>query len=69
MKWHNTRLDKLPKDRQEVLISVEGINYVAVYDANTKVFTVSADQTGRKEKKYKADLHGLYWTEYKRPGK
>lgn len=63
MKWHSTQRDKLPKDRQEVLISVEGINYVAYFDANRKCFTVNSP----KKATFKADIELIYWTEYTRP--
>jgi hypothetical protein len=65
MKWYSTRIDKLPKDKQEVLLSVEGVNHVAIYDANRKVFTVEGNQ---RKKTYKSDLVQLYWTEYTKPG-
>ncbi|PBQ30490.1 hypothetical protein CNR22_01470 [Sphingobacteriaceae bacterium] len=65
MKWRNTRLDKLPKDKQEVLLSKDGINYVAVYTEKGKFF--SFDEKG-KEKIIRSNEEQLYWTEYSRPG-
>jgi hypothetical protein len=66
MKWYSTRLDKPPKDKQEVLISTEGVNMIAIYDANRKCFVVEGKT---KAKNFKADETRLYWTEYTRPGK
>lgn len=65
MKWYNSRTDKLPKDKQEVLISVEGENYIAIYDANRKLFRIEGEL---KETTFKSDLKNLYWTIYLRPG-
>lgn len=65
MKWFNTRLDKLPKDKQEVLVSSKGVNYVAIYDEPHKCFRVREKTRG---KKFKVDDDQLYWTDYKRPG-
>jgi hypothetical protein len=31
MVWKNVLKDELPEDNQEVLISVHGINYIAIY--------------------------------------
>jgi hypothetical protein len=70
VKWSNTRLDKLPKDKREVLVSLEGVNYIATYDANRKIFQIEAEATGiGRSKTLKADLAQLYWTEYVKPGK
>lgn len=66
MKWRNTRLDKLPRDNQEVLLSKNGINYVAIYNEKDKSFR--AGENG-KEKIIQSDEDQLYWTEYSRPGK
>jgi hypothetical protein len=63
MKWNSTQRDKLPKDAQEVLISVEGINYVAVYNKEKDIFTVTIP----KKITYKASDSLIYWTEYSRP--
>ena len=66
MKWRNTRLDKLPRDNQEVLLSKQGINYVAIYSENDKSFRI--EENG-KENIIQSDEDHLYWTEYTRPGK
>jgi hypothetical protein len=69
MKWYNTRLDKLPKDKQVVLVSLEGVNYIATYDANRKIFQIESKATGiSRSNTLKADLVQLYWTEYVKPG-
>jgi hypothetical protein len=38
MKWKNVHLDGVPNDKQEVLISANGIYHLAVYDATYRVF-------------------------------
>ena len=38
--WKNTLNDELPSDKQDVIISVNGIYYTAVYDAAGKRFTL-----------------------------
>lgn len=64
MKWYNTKVDKLPKDKQQVLISSAGVNYVAYYDSKLKCFRINEKS---KEKKISAAEDQLYWTEYKDP--
>jgi hypothetical protein len=66
MKWYNTRLDKLPKDKQEVLISWKGINYFGLYDEKDKCFQIKENE---KEKIIKVEEEQLYWTDFSRPGK
>jgi hypothetical protein len=63
MKWYNTRLDKLPADKQEVLISDNGEHYIAIYDANRKHFRVEEE----RELIFKTDRKKLYWTRYTKP--
>jgi hypothetical protein len=36
--WNSTLKNQLPPDRQEVLISVKGVNYISVYDAAKGIF-------------------------------
>ena len=36
--WNSTSKNELPPDRQEVLISVNGVNYISVYDAAKRIF-------------------------------
>ena len=38
IKWKNTSKDELPKNVQDVLISVDGVYYTAIYDAIEKGF-------------------------------
>jgi hypothetical protein len=40
MDWTNSIIDGLPQHNQEVLISVNGINYIALYNADKMGFTV-----------------------------
>ena len=39
-KWKSSTNDELPSDRQDVLISINGIYYAAVYDAPGKRFVL-----------------------------
>jgi hypothetical protein len=38
IKWYNTQKDELPLHGQEVLIEVNGVNYICVYDRAKKIF-------------------------------
>jgi hypothetical protein len=38
MGWKNSTIDELPKHSEEVLISVNGVNYIAIYNAVQKGF-------------------------------
>lgn len=40
MQWNNTGRGQLPTDNDEVLILVNGVNYIARYDASKQVFRV-----------------------------
>jgi hypothetical protein len=43
MKWKNANLDELPAHEQNVLIAVDGIYYLTIFDANSKVFRLAGD--------------------------
>jgi hypothetical protein len=62
MKWNRT-IDKVPNDNQEVLICVDGVNYIAKFDANRKRFKVDE----LLETAFRVDKKELFWTSYKRP--
>jgi|GEM_PF-3048367 len=40
MGWKNSTIDELPQHGEEVLISVNGVNYIAVYNAAKMGFEV-----------------------------
>ena len=40
MNWKNVLKDELPENEQEVLISVNGINYIAIYKARFDGFEI-----------------------------
>ena len=40
MGWKNSTIDELPQHGEEVLISVNGVNYIAVYNAAQMGFEV-----------------------------
>jgi hypothetical protein len=60
MKWKNAQKDTLPKAGDEVLISVNGIYYISVYNASGNLFIVN-DTTATE---FSADEHLIYWTEF-----
>lgn len=64
MKWYNAGVDKLPEDKQEVLVSSAGINHIAVYNAEKKIFIVSGKPT---EEGLSIEKPQLYWTELLKP--
>lgn len=59
MKWHSTKKLQFPKNNQEVFITVDGINYVAIYDENEKSFTVK----NLKNICFKTDSKVIFWSE------
>jgi hypothetical protein len=63
MNWKNALKDELPKNKQEVLISVSGINYVAFYVAELNGFEISEGDGFIPLKK---DVT-IYWTEISNP--
>lgn len=62
MNWKNTKRDLLPEDMQEVLISVDGIYYIACFDQSAGLFRVIGPETSsvtfdlRKQVMYWAEL-------------
>jgi hypothetical protein len=40
MKWKNANRDELPKHDQDVLISVDGVYYIAFFDEGVKAFRI-----------------------------
>lgn len=56
MKWKNAGKDGLPKDREEVLISVDGITYLAEYWSHEKLFSLKG-KTG----KFWIHEQTIYW--------
>ena len=60
--WYNIKKDKRPEPGQEVLISVNGVNYPAVFEAETSTFRSISDDTG--EPIYFSENAGtIYWTD------
>lgn len=57
--WKNARSDKPPKDKQNVIISVNGIYYDAIYEAKQHVF--SAKNFGMLQ--FSPDKFTIYWCE------
>lgn len=63
MKWNNSRRDPLPSDQQEVLISVNGIYYIAHYDHADGHFRVKLGPTKGEEIIFQKTEHQIYWTQ------
>lgn len=63
MKWFNPK-DKLPVDKQKVLLSVGGINYIAVYDEQNRLFRPEDKLKGTF---FTVNMGNLYWTSYSEP--
>ena len=62
MNWKNALKDGFPLDKQEVLISVKGVNYVVTYEANQNGF-----QWLHGETFFKLTNDTIYWTEISIP--
>jgi hypothetical protein len=59
MNWKNASKDGLPAHSREVLISIGGVYYVAVYKAEEKMFEEILYQ-----KRFRAgEVETVYWTE------
>lgn len=58
--WKNSFIDNLPYEKGEVLISVDGINYIATYNKSDKGFHIRDT-----EKFIRIDPANstIYWTE------
>ena len=45
MKWNNATFDTLPDHGQEVLICVQGVYYIAIYDTSRNGFKLRNEPT------------------------
>lgn len=61
MKWYHTQRDKRPDDTGQVLISVNGVYYIATYLAEEKKFKVVDED---KILMFGDDDHHTYWTDF-----
>jgi hypothetical protein len=60
MKWYNAQRDELPSDGQQVLVSVNGVYYITVFDEKEKKFRLRDQQ----QTFFHADEYLIYWTEF-----
>jgi hypothetical protein len=61
LKWKNANRKELPPHGDQVLISANGIYYIATFSGPEKSFTVR----GEKENNiFRIDDHQIYWTEF-----
>jgi hypothetical protein len=63
MRWYNAQRDELPVDSETVLLSVNGIYYITVYDAGERIFRLR-DQIGTY---FKPGEDLIYWTHFESP--
>jgi hypothetical protein len=63
MKWKNAVTDGPPQDKEQVLISVEGVYYIATYHAPDRLFRVYDQIAGY----FFIDKQLIYWTEFHNP--
>lgn len=59
MKWKNANRDDLPLNNQEVLITVDGINYIATYDALNRLFKLNNNPGAT----FSTHKKTIYWME------
>ena len=59
IKWNSSKQNVLPADKQEVLISVYGVNYISVYDATKRIFRTNE----LLETFFKAEDCEILWTD------
>jgi hypothetical protein len=57
MKWNNANVDNLPSHGQEVLICVDGVYYIAVYDTPNNSFMLN----NRSRQVYNPKEVLIYW--------
>jgi hypothetical protein len=55
--WHNAKLDGLPCNNQQVLISVDGIYYDAIFYGDKNKFITSSNP----KRAFQAEEKLLYW--------
>jgi hypothetical protein len=60
-KWFDASKQELPEHRQEVVILVEGVNYISTYEAPKKMFRVDSEL---KETAFRVANHQIYWKPY-----
>jgi hypothetical protein len=63
MQWYNAQRDTLPEDGQTVLISVNGVYYIALFDKVGNSFALK----DRPELRFNADEYLIYWTDFVDP--
>ena len=65
MKWKNAFSDGLPSDKQEVLISVSGSNFIAVYNHIQNEFQI---KNTKKFIRISPSNSTVFWAEILDPG-
>jgi hypothetical protein len=60
MQWKSTRNGELPVNGQQVIVAVDGVNYVAVYDGGKKIFRVDGEPI---ETFFRISDHEINWAE------
>jgi hypothetical protein len=60
IQWHNADENVLPKDKQRVLISVNGIYYFTIYDLKMNIFRLRENP----KKYFKPDENEICWIDF-----
>jgi hypothetical protein len=63
MNWKNARIDKPPQHGQTILISADGVYYIAVYDAEYSVYRLT-EEPGTC---FDNENNQIYWMEFTTP--
>jgi hypothetical protein len=63
MKWKNASLDEHPEHLKVVLVSVEGVYYITIYDSHTNIYRFKDEP----ESFFSPEEHLIYWTEFVSP--
>lgn len=61
--WKNTLNDELPSDKQDLIVSVDGVYYMAVYDAAGQRFTLKYEIGAF----FSVENTSIYWKELTPP--
>jgi hypothetical protein len=64
MNWKNALTDGGPHDKDQVLISVDGVYYIAIYYDSDKSFKVYENL---KTIRFEVEKHTIYWTDFNDP--
>ena len=61
MNWKSTQNNELPPPGKEVVISVNGVNYISVFQADKNLFKVEGEMM---DTSFRVEDHVIYWSEF-----